>query len=87
MPSNLTDLVSSCPDSWEFFRNFCYLFVRSPELTWAEAQLHCREYLADLISVEEPEEHDFLSRWLRTNDPTLSVRKWFFCNVESLLCL
>ena len=68
-----TETWIDCPGEWLRFRETCYLFVRSPQLTWPEAQHYCSEYFAAAVSIEDSEEHDFVSNHLRNNDATLSV--------------
>ncbi|GAV00648.1 hypothetical protein RvY_11468-1 [Ramazzottius varieornatus] len=73
--SQQTDLQSECPVSWGRFEGNCYLFVSSPELTWREALSYCRAKLANLVTAETPEKNEYITSWLRLNDPTFST--WY----------
>lgn len=64
----------SCPKGWEDFQNSCYRFTRSPRKTVAAAEDTCLLYNSHLISVNTLEEHQFVTNWLRHNDPL--HRKW-----------
>ncbi|XP_055019912.1 aggrecan core protein-like, partial [Boleophthalmus pectinirostris] len=63
----------SCPESWSWFSGHCYL-LQSERLTWAEAELNCRDLEAHLVSINSPEEQRFVSdlgrvyQWIGLND-------------------
>ncbi|KAI8487905.1 hypothetical protein Bbelb_343530 [Branchiostoma belcheri] len=70
-----------CPCGWHLFRRNCYqTFRQSVPLNWVESDLKCREYGANLTSVSDRQEMEFLHVLLVTNvvvkriaDPTLFI--------------
>ncbi|XP_052061960.1 macrophage mannose receptor 1-like [Mytilus californianus] len=49
-----------CPDGWVSYRSICYLFARN-KTTWSAARSICRKNGADLASIAEEEEQDFIT--------------------------
>ncbi|XP_068432139.1 snaclec coagulation factor IX-binding protein subunit A-like [Clinocottus analis] len=49
-----------CPYSWTSFENHCYKYVNNP-MTWIDAQRHCESQKANLVSISNPLEHDFVN--------------------------
>ncbi|KAH9425880.1 Contactin-3 [Dermatophagoides pteronyssinus] len=67
---NLTKAYEfKCPKDWIEFRNNCYQFIRSPTKNYEEANERCFIYNAYLLSVLSTDEHQFITDWLRQNDP------------------
>lgn len=64
-----------CPRGWTEQRNECYKFTRTPTKNREEAFKKCREYSAELVSVDSEAEHKFIADWLRTNDP--QHKQWY----------
>ena len=58
-----------CPSEWREFGHNCYQFIRSPVKTFEEASLTCGKFNAHLLSVLSGEEHNFVTDYLRQNDP------------------
>lgn len=58
----------NCPRNWIDFGNNCYYFNRNRE-NYAQAKSLCSEYNSFLLSVLSIEEHQFITDWLRQNDP------------------
>lgn len=58
-----------CPKDWQSFEGNCYQFMRSPAKNVEEAKERCSAYNAFLLSVLSTEEHQFITEWLRQNDP------------------
>ena len=67
-------ICQSCPRGWEDFQTSCYRFTRNPRKTVIAAEDTCLLYNSHLISVNTLEEHQFVTNWLRNNDPL--HRKW-----------
>ena len=58
-----------CPSNWVDFGTSCYKFTRSPTKNVDKAEETCQLYNAHLVSVNNLEEHLFITNWLRNNDP------------------
>ncbi|XP_019633443.1 PREDICTED: uncharacterized protein LOC109476868 [Branchiostoma belcheri] len=57
-----------CPCGWHLFRRNCYqTFRQTVPLNWVESDLKCREYGANLTSVSDRQEMEFLHVLLVTN--------------------
>lgn len=67
--------AQTCPKEWVDFKDSCYKFTRTPSKTRDQADEQCRAYNADLVSVNNLEEHNFIVNWLRENDP--QHRRWY----------
>ncbi|XP_057652877.1 contactin [Diorhabda carinulata] len=62
-----------CPENWLRFQNSCYKFVKSPRKAYKEARKICQTYSpdgsgSDLVSLNSPEKHGFLTNQLNTID-------------------
>uniref|UniRef100_A0A3B4FU29 Aggrecan core protein n=1 Tax=Pundamilia nyererei TaxID=303518 RepID=A0A3B4FU29_9CICH len=51
--------VQDCPDDWVEFMGSCYRHFTGRD-TWAEAEKHCQELNAHLVSISSQEEQQFL---------------------------
>ena len=55
-----------CPESWKEYGNSCYLFVtpllQIRQMTWEDSRAKCQEYGADLVSILNSSEVDFIYR-------------------------
>lgn len=79
-PKGETDI--QCPTNWIHYKLSCYKFMRSPVKTRKQARIQCQAYGegSDLVSVSNKEEHGFLIRHLRENDPLL--RNWYTSGIQ-----
>ncbi|XP_026123716.1 aggrecan core protein isoform X2 [Carassius auratus] len=65
--------VHSCEEGWTKFQGNCYLHF-SERKTWLDAEQHCRNFNAHLVSIITPEEQTFISsyaqdyQWIGLND-------------------
>ncbi|XP_054914869.1 ladderlectin-like [Poeciliopsis prolifica] len=59
----------SCFPSWFGFNGRCYKFVATP-MTWADAEQHCVNQGANLVSIHSLEEENFVKMLIRNFDPT-----------------
>lgn len=73
-------LCQECPRGWREFGDSCYKFIRSPGKQREDARELCQTYNARLLSVNTFEEHQFIIRWLRSNDP--QHRRWWTSGYE-----
>ncbi|KAG1669618.1 Contactin [Nymphon striatum] len=67
--------TANCPRNWVEERDICYKFTRTPTKNRREAFEKCRDYGAELVSVNSEVEHHFIVNWLRNNDP--QHRHWY----------
>ncbi len=58
MMSNRLDL--DCPASWTKQNNQCYKFIDSPVKDWNIAQTTCKKQGANLASIKNKEENEYL---------------------------
>ena len=53
-----------CPKDWEEYGNSCYLFVTIPfdylPMTWKESRANCKQYGAELVSIQNSLEAHFI---------------------------
>uniref|UniRef100_A0A3P9N6G4 C-type lectin domain-containing protein n=2 Tax=Poecilia reticulata TaxID=8081 RepID=A0A3P9N6G4_POERE len=63
---------SKCPVYWYIFNGGCYKYVATL-MTWADAEQHCVNQGAHLVSIHSPEEESFVKRLIRSFDPTQGV--------------
>ena len=53
-----------CPKDWKEYGNSCYLFVTLPfdyhPMTWKESRANCKQYGAELVSIHNSLEADFI---------------------------
>ena len=65
-----------CPKSWKEHGNSCYLFVTPPLqirlMNWNDSRTNCKRYEADLVSILDSSEVDFIYQQTR------AVRKFTF---------
>lgn len=69
-----------CPTDWHEYGFNCYQFIRSPVKTYDEGREACNKYNAFLLSVLSIEEHNFITDWLRQNDPL--HQSWYTSAVD-----
>ena len=70
---NNTFLVdTSCPNGWIQYDKHCYKPIKKAE-TWKQANLNCLRLGANLVSILNKREKDFLTYYYRTR--TIS---WFW---------
>ncbi|KAL4005431.1 hypothetical protein ACER0C_005144 [Sarotherodon galilaeus] len=74
--------VQDCPDDWVEFMGSCYRHFTQRD-TWAEAEKHCQELNAHLVSISSQEEQQFLIsngeeyQWIGLNDKDMqNVFRW-----------
>lgn len=70
-----------CPTDWISYGTDCYQFIRSPAKNYEEAREACSRYNAFLLSVISLEEHNFITEWLRQNDPIHS--SWYTSAIDT----
>ena len=60
------DTSQKCPESWKEYGNSCYLFVTSRfqirPMSWNDSRANCKRYGADLVSILDSLEADFIYR-------------------------
>ncbi|CAL8371240.1 unnamed protein product [Boreogadus saida] len=57
----------SCPLYWYSYGTECYRYVAS-RLPWAEAELSCRNWNANLVSIHHPDEMSFITSLIENFD-------------------
>ncbi len=60
MPCDVASDVHSCEEGWTKFQGNCYFHFSKRE-TWLDAEQHCRDLNAHLVSIITPEEQAFIS--------------------------
>jgi len=55
-----------CPSRWVRYKQSCYLFYRY-QMNWLDASLYCREFGANLVTIDGPSENAFLFNHLRNS--------------------
>ena len=59
-----------CPESWKEYGSSCYLFVTSlfqiRQMSWEESRANCKRYGADLVSILNSSEVDFIHQQTST---------------------
>ncbi|XP_014898347.1 lactose-binding lectin l-2-like [Poecilia latipinna] len=55
---------SNCPKFWFGFNGRCYIYVAT-SMTWADAEQHCVNQGANLVSIHSLEEENFVKRLIR----------------------
>ena len=65
----------SCPDGWIYYSKHCYKFF-STSRQWAAAQFFCARYGANLISIHDDREQDFLMYFLQSKTVFNSFSIW-----------
>ncbi|XP_026216156.1 rheacalcin-1-like [Anabas testudineus] len=63
--------VQFCLDGWLGFRGNCYLLVNHPD-TWRNAESYCADFDANLASVHNIWEYNFLQRTVNTGGHTFA---------------
>lgn len=81
LSSSFSAYEFKCPRDWLSFKTNCYRFTRSPTRTYDEAKERCSTYNAHLLSVLSTEEHNFVTEWLRHNDPL--HQSWYTSAVDT----
>ncbi|XP_007547864.1 ladderlectin-like [Poecilia formosa] len=59
---------SACPPFWFGFNGRCYKYVATL-MTWADAEQHCVNQGANLVSIHSLEEENFVKLLIRNFDP------------------
>lgn len=59
----------SCPVGWKYFNKHCYKHF-SISRTWAAAQFVCASTGANLLSIHDDREQDFLIYFYQTSHPS-----------------
>ncbi|XP_064631258.1 C-type mannose receptor 2-like [Lineus longissimus] len=62
----LASIRSNCPPDFRRFRDSCYLFVDSSDKGQKRAKLHCNEFGAYLVAINDEPEFDFLCKSLES---------------------
>ncbi|CAJ1083950.1 lactose-binding lectin l-2-like [Xyrichtys novacula] len=57
----------SCPPFWYSFNGRCYKYVATT-MTWADAELHCLSQRANLVSIRNQAENNFVKTLIRNFD-------------------
>ncbi|KAK7929020.1 hypothetical protein WMY93_005415 [Mugilogobius chulae] len=60
-----------CPMFWYEFNGRCYKYVAT-DMTWIDAELHCVSQGANLVSIHNLEEHNFVKTLIQNFDPSRS---------------
>ena len=71
-PSTDSDMKlerGSCPLYWYSYGTSCYRYVAS-KLMWAQAELSCRNWDANLVSIHHPDEMKFITTLIVNLDPS-----------------
>ncbi|XP_022599913.1 ladderlectin-like isoform X1 [Seriola dumerili] len=50
---------NNCPFHWHSYRGRCFSFINIP-MAWMEAEKHCWHYGANLASIHDEQEHNFI---------------------------
>ncbi|XP_059205973.1 lactose-binding lectin l-2-like [Centropristis striata] len=58
-----------CPAFWYSFNGRCYKYV-STRLTWADAELYCVSEGANLVSIHNVDENNFVKSLIKNSDPS-----------------
>ncbi len=58
----------SCPDGWKYYNKHCYKHFTSNRM-WSEAQFVCAKSGANLVSIHDDKEQDFLIYFYQNLDP------------------
>ncbi|XP_025106853.1 contactin-like isoform X2 [Pomacea canaliculata] len=61
-------IFQDCPTDWLKNGNNCLKFVGYPRLQLNGATAFCRGLSATLVSINDPQEHTFITGWLEKND-------------------
>lgn len=69
------NLPLKCPENWVRHESSCYRFVKSPMRPRAEASKNCLAYDAELVNINNQEEHRFITQELNYIDP--QHRRWY----------
>ncbi|KAM8860923.1 brevican core protein isoform 4-T4 [Synchiropus picturatus] len=70
---NIAQVEHACADGWVAHMGSCYLYL-SERRTWSDAEDHCQELNAHLVSISSVEEQQFLNakgqdyEWIGLND-------------------
>ncbi|XP_037539192.1 aggrecan core protein [Nematolebias whitei] len=79
---NCSTTLQGCLDGWKEFHGSCY-YLSEDRHTWSEAELHCLEFNAHLVSINSLEEQEFVSssgldyQWIGLNDQVVQNEfKW-----------
>ncbi|XP_008420437.1 ladderlectin-like [Poecilia reticulata] len=62
----------NCPPFWYIFNGRCYKYVATL-MTWADAEQHCVNQGANLVSIHSLEEENFVKSLIRNFDPTEGI--------------
>ena len=58
------NLTEKCPDGWKNYSSSCYLFVipnaQIRQMSWEDSRANCRGYGADIVSILDTAEADFI---------------------------
>ncbi|XP_037548756.1 lactose-binding lectin l-2-like [Nematolebias whitei] len=69
-----------CPMFWFSFNNRCYKYFAS-RLTWGEAEMQCLSEGANLVSIHNVQDHDFVLSLIKNFDPT---REWTWIGLTDM---
>ncbi|XP_026012357.1 lactose-binding lectin l-2-like [Astatotilapia calliptera] len=58
----------NCPTFWWSFNGRCYTYVATP-MSWSDAEFHCLSQGANLVSIHNMEEENFVRSLIRNFDP------------------
>ncbi|XP_037650483.1 lactose-binding lectin l-2-like [Sebastes umbrosus] len=65
---------ANCPMFWYSFNNRCYKYVAT-DMTWADAEIHCVSEGANLVSIHNLDEENFVKSLIKNFDHT-EGRTW-----------
>ncbi|GAB1609323.1 contactin-like [Argonauta hians] len=79
---NGADKIFDCPETWVQHGRSCYQFQFFQKATFQESEMACQVYGAQLVSINNREEHEFVMKWLKADD--ILRNTWFTSGILEL---
>lgn len=76
----MAQLAYDCPDGWYSNNGFCYRFQSDLPAKYDDARASCNLNGAGVLSVDNLEEHSYISQWMQKNDPF--QQQWYTSGVR-----